>query len=532
MFQNIAKAKAHPVYWVDLLNPNMDKIFVEGFFVLAPNLQYLVRKFFVEFLVQNEFGNLDRIVLRQTIVEMSEDEFLKHIEQNIVSLLSLADESNLDYIPPCVDGLSSDNIAVNSKKGMDDYLTYVKKTTITDVMILCEKYLVKRRLLLDAHFWLMHYFRIKESVDEQLKINFEWFDEESKKKVRIYKPFYGNQKPKYMKSLNHFTLYSKFLQRNPEFLVKSVKSLHEELKKISKDKKDDPCKQNIEPHVIKEPVPKPLDLSGINFDNLIPFILSCLNMTPPPNEDHKKDLEILLRLAIAKILSCPFTKRDKCEAATKLFNQHVLVRLERESPLSDCVLSTANVHFDTKNCWCCCGCVNVRNVSKHGEHFNLVPNALRTILLLTCFGEYHSFFAFMMFLCQINRRYCVVTNAPSDFKELARFLTVVFGIHYHHHSKDLEILVKNYGVNNPRQNILNMTFTLLDLYSMFHITDQHREILVRMKEESDSKASERQSQSKARYESVLTGRWNDEDATGLPWDDPEVYHIRTGGEPQ
>jgi hypothetical protein len=53
-----------------------------------------------------------------------------------------------------------------------------------------------------------------------------------------------------------------------------------------------------------------------------------------------------------------------------------------------------------------------------------------------------------------------------------------------------------------------------------------------MKEESDSKALERQAQSNARYQSVLTGRWNDEDATGLPWDDPEVYHIRTGGEPQ
>lgn len=537
MVQNIIKSQ-NQVFWIDFFNEKMGPIFVEGFFVLAPNLQYLVRKFFVEFLVQRKFENLECIVLLQTIVEMSEDEFfefLKHNKQNIVSLLGFAEESNLDYIPPCVDGLSPNDIAVKSKESMDKYLTYVKETTTTGVNILCQKYVEKRRLLLDAHFWLMHYFQVEESVDEASKINFYWFDKERKKNVLIYKQFYGNPKLKYTKSLKRFTLYSKFLQRNPEFLNVPVKEIHEELMKISEIKKEDPHKRKIEPHVIKEPVPKPLDLSGIDFDKLIPFILSCLNfrissyMTPPPNEDHKEELEILLRLTIATILSCPFTKRDKCQTATELFNQHVIVALERRSALSECQLSTANVHFDTKNCWCCCGCVNVGNVSKYGERSNLVPNAFRKILLLTCFGEYHSFFAFMMFLCQINGRYSVVTNAPSDFKELARFLTVVFGIHYHHHSTDLKILVRNYRVNYSSQNILTMTFSLQEFYSMFHITKEDCAILVRMKEESDSKASERQAQSKARDESVSEGRWNDEIATGLPWNHPQVLHVLTGG---
>ena len=536
MVQKIIKSQ-NQVFWIDFFNEKIVPIFVEDFFVLAPKLQYLVRKFFVQFLVQSEFENIDRIVLHQTIVEMSEDDFfkfLKHNEQNLVSLLGLAKEYNLDYIPPCVDELSPTDIAVNSKESMDKYLTYVKQTTTADVKILCQDYIKRLRLLLDANFWLIHYFQVEERVDS--KINFEWFDEDRKKKVLIYKQFCKNPKLKYVKSLNRFTLYSNFLQRNPEFLVKPVKSLHKEWKTISDIKKKKPCERKIVPHVIEEPVPKPLDLSGIDFDKLIPFILSCLNfqfssyMTPRPNEDDKKELEILLRLAIAKILSCPFTKRVVCQTATELFNQHVIVALESQSELSKCQMSMANKHFNKKNCWCCWGCDNIGNVSKYGAHSNLVPNAFRKILLLTCFGEYHSFFSFLMFLCQINRRFCQVTNAPSDFKELQNFLKVVFGIHYHHHSTDLAILLKNYQVNYSSQNIVTMTYSLQDFYSMFHITDKDCAILVRMKEESDSKASERQAQSNARETSVLEGRWNDEIATGLPWNHPLVPYILDGGE--
>lgn len=538
MFQNIAIANAvHPVFWVDFFNKNLDRIFVEGFFVLAPNLQYLVRKFFVEFLVQNEFGNLERIVLRQTIVEMSEDEFLKHIEKNIVSLLSLADESNLDYIPPCVDGLSSDNIAVNSKNSMDEYLDYIKETT--GAVMTSLEYLKRLGLLVQANFWLMHYFQVKESVDEASKINFEWFDEESKKKVRIYKPFYGNQKLKYMKRLKHFTMYSKFLQRNPEFLVKSVKSLHEELKKISEKKKEDPCKRNIEPLVIKEPVPKPLDLSGIDFDKLIDFILSCMNieephaMLPPVEalkkvQDDRNDIRNLLLLTIVSILSSTFTKSSSCEIADQVFNQHVMVALKDGHNLDRCQMSRTRVHYDQTNCSACRGCDVIHTVEKYGECGKLAATGFQRILHFTCLGEYNSFFSFVMFICQINRRYCYSTKAPKEFEEIQKFLKLLLSLHSHY-MPDLHVLADRYNFSYHKQHVLYMSCTVDDLLSHFGITMEQCHMLEILNEEENLGASTRRTQSQQREDHVLQSRWNDEDATGLPWNHRQVLHVLTGG---
>lgn len=543
MLQNIIKSQK-PVFWVDFFNQTLDPIFVQGFFDLRPELQFLVRKFFFQFLVESEFGNVAVIVLRERFVKMCQDELLE-VLNSMKHHLSFAglNEDLLKYDPPCLYVLSQNMIAQICRNCMDDYLDYIKQ--ITSRKLNGWKYIKKLLLLVNANFWVMQYLAVEKDVHMEFKIMFEiTYEDRFQKAYNKYESFYErtNRMETYNRNHRKYRLYTTFFKRNPEFLELPMAQVHEELKSMmlpeTCNKYSD---RKIVPLVIEKVVLKPLDLGMIDLDKLIHFLMSCLDFTTPymnlPHEQasqeverDREDIMIQLRLAIVSILSSTFTKNNVCEIATEVFNDHVIPQIKRGCRLSPCEMSRTNVHYDCENCVHCRGCIDIDTVSKYGDNFKIVPNGFRKILLLTCFGEYNSFFAFVMFLCQINQKFGRVTNAPNDFQEIQKFLNVVIGLHSHY-LPDLAVLLDRYYVVYYRQNVLSMTYSVYELFSKFRITMDQCYMLELRKHELNLGAPTRQIQSAKRDMNVFHERCADENATGLSWKHPQMFHIRTGGTP-
>ena len=163
MFQNITNSPK-PVFWVDFFNQNLGPIFVQEFFVLTPELQFLVRKFFFQFLVESEFGNVTVIVLRKRFVHMSETELLEFLEhmKHSISFAGLNEEDILNYNPPHSYVLSQNRIAQICRNCMDEYLEYIKQTTSRKLN--GWKYIKKLFLLVNGNFWVMRYLEVETDV--------------------------------------------------------------------------------------------------------------------------------------------------------------------------------------------------------------------------------------------------------------------------------------------------------------------------------------------------------------------------------
>lgn len=572
MLENIINSQ-NPVFWIDFFNRKLDRIFVQEFFDLPPELQLIVRIFFFELLVQSEFGNVAMIVLREKFVKMSEAarlDFLKQQTHYLASLVDLTYDSSFRLdgynTPPCIDCQSSDDIFQICQTSMDNYRISVKQTT--GVEITGVEYLNRLRFLVDANFWVMRYFQFEQHVE----IVFNSDSTDNPKKLRLmYSPFNpSNFKPerigkvlnpepgcknrisipskcrtltlvqKYKKSLRRFKFYLNFLQRNPEFRNLPVQKIHEELDEISEIKKNPLSKRKIVLRVIDTVIPKPLVLDMINFNTLIHFLLSCLDFTTPyvkfsPEQALQEaqtdmtNISSSLRLAIISVLSMTFDRYSRCKIAEDVLTNHVIPIIKKDCQLSPCVMSRTKVHYECENCFECFGCININTVSKYGDNFKIVPNGFRKILLLTCFGEYNSFFAFVMFLCQINKKFCRKTNAPKEFQELHKFLEVVFGLHSHY-LPDFAVLLKTYNVVYDRQCVFSMTNTIYDLFSRFDIEINQCDRIEDQIIVLNSNAAERKNQSCERRANVRAGKETDEDATGLPWNHSQVLHLKTGGE--
>jgi len=453
-----------------------------------------------------------------------------------------------------------DEIAKMTRESIDKYLAYVKKST--GKFITLEDYLTRLDLLVKAKSLVVEYFLVETSVSENFRIDFKlryyrqfdqsFYMEKRTAFVRDPKSRKKNKKnipakcqtltlsQKHMKILNRYRYYWKFFEENPEFGKQPFELARKQLKR-SKNKNKDPSVQEIAATVMDEIVPQPVDLSTIDFNILMNFILSCLNFKKPyeslPPEEASQKVETdtnnirnLLCLTIVSILSSTFTKRCTCkDIANKVFNQHILVSLKNGRNLSPCEMSPTKVHYDNTNCTECCGCDDINTVSKYGEYFKIVPTGIERILLFTSLGEYNSFFSFVMFLCQINRQFCRKTTAPKNFEEIPKFLKVIFGLHFHY-LPDLDVLIDRYDVNYHRHHVLSKSYTVEDLMLQLHVTIEQFRMLEDLKNHHDSKAPERRRLSKLRESYVDEGRSMDEQRTGLSWKDPRVFHVLTGGE--
>jgi hypothetical protein len=190
MLENIINSQ-NPVFWIDFFNRKLDRIFVQEFFDLPPELQLIVRIFFFELLVQSEFGNVAMIVLREKFVKMSEAarlDFLKQQTHYLASLVDLMNDSSFRLdgynTPPCIDCQSSDDISQICQTSMDNYRMSVKQTT--GVEITGVEYLNRLRFLVDANFWVMRYFQFEQHVE----IVFNSDSTDNPKKLRLmYSPF-------------------------------------------------------------------------------------------------------------------------------------------------------------------------------------------------------------------------------------------------------------------------------------------------------------------------------------------------------
>jgi hypothetical protein len=462
-------------------------------------------------------------------------------------------------------------IATMTRQSIEEYLACLACDKMPrGESITLEDYLKRLDLLTKAKFFVVEYFLAEPSVSERFRINFKlrnyrqfdpsFFNEtrwvrmpvrpcekkrEGKRipvKCQTLTPF-----QKYNKILKRFIYYSNFLKENPEFGKQPVKLAREQLKlareqlkRVSKMKNKDPSVQEIAATVMDKIVRQQVDLSTIHFKNLIDFILSCLDFKKPyeslPPEEASQKVETdtnnirnLLCLAIVSSLSSTFTKSDTCGIANTVFNQHIIGSLKHGRSLSRSEMSRTKVHYDNTNCMDCCGCDDINTVLKYGEYFKIVATGIERILLFTSLGEYNSFFSFLMFLCQINRQFCLTTTATENFQEIPKFLKVIFGLHFHY-LPDLDVLIDRYYVDYHRHNVLSKSYTVDDLLSQLHVRIELFRMLEDLKNHHDSKASERKSQSKLRQSRVNEGRSTDEEKTGLRWNHPQLLHVLTGGQ--
>ena len=551
MFQNIIKSPK-PVFWVDFFNPKLDPIFVKQFFVLDLELQYLVRKFFFQFLVESEFGHAAVIVLRKKFVDMSEKELLEFLDQ-MKHLFSLPVKDSIPDLDPPV--LDPNEIAQKCQSSMDLFLKFVQQST-SGKELKGMKFLERLTLLENAYSWVMKYSIIdKETIDPEFRIKFkadrlwEKNPDQVRTKYRSFDPMpskirgkYSDIRVKYNVALKNCELYSKFFRRNPDFLELPMSYVHAELKRMRLQGYDNKYNyREIAPDVIKKDVIKSFDFGMFDLDKLIHLLMSFLDFTtpyvklPPEQasqevEKDRKDIMIQLRLAIVSILSMTFTKNNVCEITNEVFNEHVIHQINKGGGLSSCEMSRTNVHYDCENCLPCRGCISIGTVSKYGDHFKIVPKGFLKILLFTYFGEYNSFFAFVMFLCQINKKFCYLTNAPDDFQEIQKFLKVVFGLHSHY-LPDLAVFLDQYYVQYYRRNLLSMNYTVYELFIEFNITMCQCDMMEFQKQKLNLEAPRRKAESEERDLLVFHQRCRDEDATGLQWKHPQVVHILTGGSP-
>ena len=449
-----------------------------------------------------------------------------------------------------IKGLSPNEIAIKAKKSFDKYLSSIKMSTGKSSTL--EDYLNMLKLLAEAKFWAIKYFLVETSVSERFRIDFKLkkyyhFDPSlftTHRSALVMDPTSGTKRTKkvilimakcqtltllqrYERIHRRLERYSIFLKENPESGKQPVKLAREKLK-VSKIKKEDPSVQIV---------PQPVDLSTINFTNLIDFILLCIDFEKPyarllPEEASQKvetdtnNIRNLLCLTIVTMLSSTFTKRNRCEIADNAF-MHVIVSVKYNRNLSRCEMSRTKVCYDNTNCTDCRGCNHINTVSKYGDTF-IFSTGIESILIFTCLGEYNSFFAFVMFLCKINHQFSPKTNTPENFQEIKKLLNVIFGLHFHY-LPDLDVLINTYNVNYDRRHVLSKSYTASDLMLQLNVSKEHFDVLEDLKNLHDSKASERKHKSRLRKNYVEKGRTVDEEKTGLSWKDPRVFHVRTGG---